>query len=96
MSLDAEYKKKIIGLILVFLPKTKIYLFGSRATKTHRETSDVDIALDNKEKVSRITISQIKDAIMAIDMPYDIDIVDLNNVSDKFKTLIKKTMVQWQ
>jgi predicted nucleotidyltransferase len=84
-------------LISVFLPNTKIYLFGSRATGKHRESSDVDIALvDNKQKIHRHTISQIKDAIEAIDMPYGIDVVDLNSVSKILREQIKRDMVLWK
>ena len=84
-------------MISVFLPNTKIYLFGSRATGKHRESSDVDIALvDNKQKIHRHTISQIKDAIEAIDMPYGIDVVDLNSVSKILREQIKRDMVLWK
>ena len=96
MFIEEDYKRKIIGLISVFLPDTKIYIFGSRATGKHRESSDVDIALDNKQKIHRHTISQIKDAIKAIDMPYGIDVVDLNSVSEVLKEQIERDLVLWK
>lgn len=95
MSINENYKQKIISLISAILPHAKIYLFGSRAKGNYHETSDIDIAIDNKQKIDRKIISQVKNAIDAFNIPYTIDIVDLNDVSETLKKQLERDKILW-
>ncbi|MBR1424058.1 nucleotidyltransferase domain-containing protein [bacterium] len=66
------------------------YIFGSRSKGSFKEYSDVDIAIDNHNlKIDDHTISKIALEFENSTFPYEVDIVDLNAISDKFKSLIK-------
>ena len=95
MNINENYKQKIISLISAILPNAKIYLFGSRAKGNYHETSDIDIAIDNNKKIDRKIISQVKNAIDSFNIPYTIDIVDLNNVSETLKKQLERDKILW-
>ena len=45
-GIEEDILKKIVKLIKSCFPDANIYLFGSRANGSFRETSDIDIAID--------------------------------------------------
>jgi uncharacterized protein len=90
-----QYKKNIIETILKYLPAANLYLFGSRAKGKHHETSDIDIAIDNKTKIEKKIVCQLKNSIDSLNIPYTIDIVDFNNVSEILKKQIEKDKISW-
>jgi len=90
-----SYKQNIIKTILKYLPTALVYLFGSRAKGKHHDTSDIDIAIDNKTAIEKKTLLHIKNAIDSLNIPYTIDIVDLNNVSEVLKKQIEKDKISW-
>jgi predicted nucleotidyltransferase len=95
-SINPKYRHFLITTIEKYLPTAKIYLYGSRARKTHSEGSDVDIALDNSTTIAPSTIFKIKDEIEESTMPLFVDLVDVHNVSQKFLESIKKDWVLWK
>lgn len=90
-----SYKKTLVELVKQVLPESKIYLFGSRARKTHREGADIDIALDNGNPIDFRTICLIKDKIDDSTIPVFVDVIDINNIDEDFKKTIEKGFVLW-
>lgn len=88
-------KQKLIKIITKYLPQTQIYLFGSRARKDNSPRSDIDIAIDNKNKIDNLTLSNIREEIEESTIPFTVDIVDLNNISEDLKTQILKDKIKW-
>ena len=95
MSFD-EDKKKIIEIIKKYLPNCKIYLFGSRPRKKHRQGADIDLALDNGKAIDFENISQISADIDDTNIPFLVDIVDMWKISTEMKNLISKEMKVWK
>ena len=73
-------------------PTAKFYVFGSRAKGNFREYSDIDIAVDSKDFTPDVK-SKLEFEFENSTFPYEIDVVDLNNISDNFKDLIKDDLV---
>ncbi len=73
-------------------PEAKFYIFGSRARGTYKEYSDVDIAIDCSNLTSIIK-SKLELEFENSTFPYEVDIVDLNNIKENFKTLIQDDLV---
>lgn len=94
--IDEKSKKKIISLISALLPDAKIYLFGSRARNTNSQWSDVDIALDAGEVLPQLSVGELNDIMVASNLPYKVDIIDLNAVSDIMREIINKEKVLWK
>ena len=71
----------------------KVWVFGSRANWTTRDSSDLDIALEGENKLSHKLLGALKDAFEDSTLPYTVDVVDLNAVSHAFKQLVKEQRV---
>lgn len=73
----------------------QVFLFGSRATGEARKWSDWDIGIKGKDRLPLLTMFQIKDDLENSNIPYRVDVVDLNRTSDKFKKIALKTSQKW-
>lgn len=73
-------------------PEAKFYIFGSRARGKYREYSDVDIAIDCPDLTASIK-SKLELEFENSTFPYEVDIVDLNNIKENFKNLIQDDLV---
>lgn len=94
--LDEKYKKKIIALVNALAPDAKIYLYGSRARGTNNEWSDIDIALDADKPIERLTIGELRDIMEASNLPYNVDIVDVHNISPEMYNSIMRDKIVWK
>jgi len=88
-------KQKLIEIITKHLPLAQVYLFGSRARNDNSLRSDIDIAIDNKSKIDNLMLSNIREEIEESTIPFTVDIVDLNNISEDLKTQILKDKIKW-
>jgi predicted nucleotidyltransferase len=91
-----EDAKKIIGIIMAYVPEAKVILFGSRAQNRYGKNSDIDIALDASEPISRSIVHEIKAVLNETSIPLLIDLVDLNSVNVSVQEEIKKYGVLWK
>jgi len=89
-------KEKLIHLILAVVPNAKIYLFGSQAQGVAKDSSDIDIALEANEPISRFDIAEIKTIIEGSRISKQVDVVDINSVDEKFKNEILRTRILWK
>lgn len=96
MELDPKYKAKIIAVLSALFPDAKIYLYGSRARGTHRERSDIDIALDAGEKLDFLDVGEARDMLAESNIPYTVEVVDLHAVSPKMRESIIDEKVIWK
>lgn len=90
-----KYKQTLIALIKKHIPKCRIYLFGSRARKTHAVASDIDLAIDSGKKIDLKVVGRIKNEINNLNVPFFIDIVDLCRISEEMKNQILKDGLLW-
>lgn len=73
-----------------------IFLFWSRVTWNYKKNSDYDIWILQKNKNNILKYSDYLNLKIKLDdLPYLIDLVDFNNVSEEFKTLALKKIEIW-
>ncbi|QQR48876.1 nucleotidyltransferase domain-containing protein [bacterium] len=96
MNLKPEYQKKIIAILSALFPDAKIYLFGSRARGTNQEFSDIDIALDAGKKLRRADVGEARDMLGESNIPYKIDLVDFQDISEAMRKFILQEGVLWK
>ncbi len=95
-SNELRFKQKIVHIIKQFLPTAKIYLFGSRARKTHALESDIDIALDCGYEIKKSTMTLLREALAATTIPFCIDLVDLQQpLSCELRENIMREGIEW-
>ena len=88
-------KEKLVKIVSKYLPRAQIFLYGSRARNDHTLESDIDIAIDNKNRIDKITLSTIKEDVDESTIPFFVDIVDFTQVSDNLRNQILKDGILW-
>lgn len=71
----------------------KAWVFGSRAKNKSLHGSDLDLALECKNKIDLKIISNIKIAFEDSRLPYEVDVIDINNIEQYFKNIIDKEKI---
>lgn len=92
----SEQKEKIIAIVSIFFPKAKVYLFGSYARGTEQHGSDIDIAIDNGEKVDPRTIIKIREMIDIFGFIQHTDVVDFHAVPQELQETILEEGILWK
>ncbi len=87
IDLEQKYLNFIKTTINSYLNNSEIYIFGSRARGDAKKYSDIDIAIKSKDLTPQIT-EKLKYIFENSTLPYEVDIVDLNNISENFKNII--------
>ncbi len=76
------------------LGEYKVGIFGSRATGRAAKWSDLDLAVWGKERVPGDKLEAFKEKLENSDLPYFVDVVDINYVSLVLKQRVLQE-VQW-
>lgn len=84
--LDKINEKKVKETILRFIDpnKYKAFIFGSRASGSAREFSDLDIGIKGENPVPGNLIVELKGAFEESDLPFRVDVVDFSFIPDNF------------
>jgi uncharacterized protein len=96
IKIESKYLNLIKNIINSILQdkNLKIYVFGSRAKGNARQYSDLDVALKSDSKIDVDKINKIKIGLDDTTIPYKIDVIDLNEISDSFKSCIEKSLIE--
>lgn len=89
------HKDSMIKIIRAFYPEAKIYLFGSYARGTVNQGSDIDIAIDVGKKMTIHERAFIWNFIDVLPISQRVDLVDLQSVSEKFRTVVLQEGIAW-
>jgi type I restriction enzyme S subunit len=74
---------------------TYVFAFGSRANWTAKQSSDLDLGVDSfGVKLDKKIKSNLEGAFEESDLPYKVDVVDLNSVSESFREAIQDQLVR--
>lgn len=84
---EEKFKKEVLNIMKEYLDlkEYKIFFFGSRVINKGSDRSDIDIGIIGKRPVPPIIFSEIEEKIENMPILYTIDMVDFNNVPEKFK-----------
>ena len=66
----------------------RVWAFGSRANWTTKDSSDLDLAVEGATRLDNKVMSALEMAFEESDLPYFVDVVDLNTVGDAFKKIV--------
>ena len=82
------------GILREHMPGgVKVWVFGSRASWTTKDSSDLDLALECESKLSHKVLGALKDAFEDSTLPYTVDVVDLNRIGDSFREIVESQKV---
>lgn len=78
------------------IPERKVLAFGSRATWTAKEYSDLDLAILGDETLPLSTTSALKEGFSVSDLPFKVDLVDWMSIDEAFRDIIYRDGVEVQ
>ncbi|MBI4249316.1 MAG: nucleotidyltransferase domain-containing protein [Elusimicrobia bacterium] len=70
-------------------PGVEVRAFGSRVDGTPKEHSDLDLAVVAPAKLGIAALEELREAFAQSDLPFRIDVLDWNAISDEFKKVIE-------
>ncbi|MCZ0935353.1 MAG: restriction endonuclease subunit S, partial [Gemmatimonadetes bacterium] len=71
------------------VPDREVLAFGSRATWTAKDYSDLDLAVMGEEPLSLRTASALDEALGDSDLPFKVDVVDWARTDEGFRRIIR-------
>ena len=94
VDIRPDHLRIVQGILRGHLPAgVKLWVFGSRANWTTKDSSDLDIALEGENKLSHKLLGALKEAFEDSTLPYTVDVVDLHAVSHDFKKIVEEQRV---
>ena len=94
IDIRPDHLEIVQGILREHLPVgVKVWVFGSRANWTTKDSSDLDIALEGENKLSHKLLGTLKDAFEDSTLPYTVDFVDLNQIGDSFRQIVESHRV---
>ena len=89
VDISPNHLDAVLDILRKHLPAgVKVWVFGSRADWTTRDSSDLDLALDGDSVLDYDTIMALEMAFEESSLPYMVDVVDLNRVGCGFKRIV--------
>ena len=90
VDIRPDHLEIVQGILHEHLPVgVKVWVFGSRANWTTKDSSDLDLALEGNGQLSHKLLGALKDAFEDSSLPYTVDLVDMNRIGDSFKRIVE-------
>ncbi len=86
----------IQSILSLHVPQYEIWAFGSRAKRTAKPYSDLDLAIMTREPLQPTLGAALAEAFSESDLPYKVDVVDWSTVSAAFQAVIARDKVVLQ
>lgn len=75
------------------VPHAQVWVFGSRAKWTARDTSDLDLCISANAALSFEQMGALREAFENSNLPYKVDVVDWATTSEAFRAIIDQSKV---
>ena len=69
--------------------EAEVWVFGSRANWTTKDSSDLDLAVEGATRIDHKSMVRLEIAFEESALPYTVDVVDLNAMSKEFKKIVE-------
>jgi type I restriction enzyme S subunit len=89
IALPEDHLRLVLDVLRSHLPQgAKAWVFGSRATGRARHYSDLDLAIDAGRRLTLDETARLAEAFSDSDLPYKVDVVDWNDIEDRWRQTI--------
>ena len=88
--------KTVKQILSHHVPEYDVYAFGSRAKRTARKYSDLDLAVMTDKPLSPLRRAELKEALSESNLPFKVDIIDWADTKETFKKLIQISQIKIQ
>jgi len=78
------------------LSEYQVSLFGSRARGNATPVSDIDIGIKGANPIPFSVLSELRDAVENLNLPFKVDLVDMHHVSPEFYQHAMEGAIFWK
>jgi len=96
IDLCPDHWEIISEALRLHVPDYHVVAFGSRATWTAKDYSDLDLAILSQDPLPISTLSALKEDLEESRLPFRVDIIDYASVENGFRNIILKHGVSIQ
>lgn len=98
LQLPATYMAMLRPLLQQHVPQAEVWAYGSRVSGEHYEASDLDLVVRNPSDLKQVTdgIWDLQDALIASDIPIQVQVVDWARIPASFHAEIEAGYVVMQ
>ena len=89
LGLTAEELGIVRRLLAAYVPGRPVWAFGSRTFGRARRRSDLDLAVGGDAPLSLAERTELNYALEESDLPIEVDVVDLNEITPEFRKRIE-------
>ena len=90
IDLRPDHWEIVLEILQRRLPSRHVFAFGSRATWTAKDYSDLDLAIMGEQPLPLSELSALNEEFVESDLPFRVDIVDFASVDVGFRTIIQQ------
>lgn len=90
IDLEPRYIELVRRILARYVPKLEVRVFGSRINGTSRAYSDLDLVIVGMDALDWQRLNSLKEAFAESDLPFMVDVLDWNQISDEFRKLIDR------
>ena len=94
IDLRPDHWAIVRGVLRQHVPDRKVVAFGSRATWSAKDYSDLDLAIMGDEPLSLDVISALAERLGESDLPFKVDLVDWARIDERFRDIIRRDGVE--
>ena len=93
LDLRPDHWNIVRGILRRHVPDRKVLAFGSRATWTAKDYSDLDLAVLGDDPLPLDVASALAESFVESDLPFKVDVVDWASTSKNFREVIERDYV---
>ncbi|MDE0003154.1 MAG: restriction endonuclease subunit S, partial [Rhodospirillaceae bacterium] len=96
IDLNPHHLGTVRRILKEHVPACEIRAFGSRATWTAKDYSDLDLAVVGRGPLDRLRLGRLQEAFEESDLPMRVDVLDWHTISGRFREVIERDYVVLQ
>ncbi len=89
LDIAPQHLETIKRILAEYASECEVRAFGSRVGGTVKDYSDLDIVIVGTDRIKRRVKMLLREAFEKSDLPFRVDVVDYNAVSDSFRAIIE-------
>jgi len=93
VDISPEQLELIRGILRRHVPHYEVWVFGSRARRTAKPYSDLDLAIITDRPLTPDVRSALAEDFSESDLPWKVDVVDWATTSEAFRRVIEQDKV---
>ncbi len=93
IDLNPNHLAIVLGILAEHVPECEVRAFGSRASWTSRDYSDLDLAIVGEGELHWRTLARLKEAFEESRLPMRVDVLDWHSISQSFREVIEGEFV---